>query len=99
MIDQVDTNPNDDYTFSNLSDGTKAYAVRLFGILVSYMKGRPLQLIKFVPDSNGFLAWSILGKDLEPSTRQRSLALLTQLSRVSFAAEKTITEQLPAYET
>ena len=66
---------------------------------MSYLKGRPLQLIRHVPQQNGFVAWALLLREMEPSTRQRGLALLTQLSRVVFNNEKSITEQLPAYES
>ena len=98
LLDQVCDNPADDYGFASMDDQTKPFTTRLYGILVSYLRNRPLQLIRHVPDNNGFQAWSLLMKDMEPATRQRSLALLTQLSRVQFASDKTITEQLPAYD-
>ncbi|CAJ1402459.1 unnamed protein product [Effrenium voratum] len=59
---------------------------------------RPLKLIRYMPHENGYEAWRILIVDIQPSTRQRSLALMTQLSRVSFAPNRSISEQLPAYE-
>lgn len=36
---------------------------------------------------------------MEPTTRQKGLALVTQLSKVEFWSSKTITEQIPAYES
>ena len=49
-------------------------------------------------DENGFEAWQRLLKEMQPATRARSLALLTQLSRVQFAEGRTLSEQLPQYE-
>ena len=99
LLDQVSANPKDDYEMGPMEETTKTMAVRLYGMLVTHMRGRPLQLIRHLRDSNGFKAWNIISKEMEPSTRQRSLALLTQLSRVTFAQDKTITEQIPAYDS
>ena len=40
------------------------------------MRGRALQLVKAVEDSNGFDAWRSLNKGLKPTSRARGLALL-----------------------
>ena len=48
---------------------------------------------------NGYEAWQRLLREMQPVTRARSLALLTQLSRVQFAEGKSISEQLPLYES
>ena len=37
-------------------------------------------------------------KEMQPATRARSLALLSQLSRIQFAEGKTVSEQLPQFE-
>ena len=84
LVDQVSANPKDDYGLGFMEESTKNMAIRLYGMLVTYIRGRPLQLIRHLGDSDGFKAWNILLKEMEPSTRQRSLALLTQLSRVTF---------------
>ena len=80
-------------------DARKAMAVRLYGVLTSYLRGRPLKLVRHMKDENGFEAWQRLLKETQPATRARSLALLTQLSRVQFTKGKTISEQLPQYES
>ena len=67
-------------------------------VLASYLRGRALKLIKHTPEENGYEAWRLLLRDMQPSTRQRALALMTQLSRMTFAPNKSIMEQLPAYE-
>ena len=35
---------------------------------------------------------------MQPATRARSLALLSQLSRIQFEEKKTVSEQLPQFE-
>ena len=55
-------------------------------------------LVKHIKQENGFGAWQLLLKEMQPATRARSLALLTQLSRVQFAEGKSLSEQFPQYE-
>ena len=102
MVDSmkmVGENLNADYNFEDMTDATKSMAVRLYAVLISYLRNRPLKLIRHIKSENGFEAWQRLLKEMQPATRARALALLTQLSRVQFAEGKTISEQLPQYET
>ena len=94
----VEENLNGDFKLGDMTDETKMMAVRLYGVLTSYLRNRPLKLVKFMKDENGFEAWQRLLKEMQPATRARSLALLTQLSRVQFAEGRTLSEQLPQYE-
>ena len=80
-MDLVEENLNGDFRLSDMTDET----VRLYGVLTSYLRNRPLKLVKHMKDENGFEAWQRLLKEMQPATRARSLALLTQLSRVQFA--------------
>ena len=95
----VEDNLGGDFAFDDMTDATKAMAVRLYGVLSSYLRGRPLKLVRHMKDENGFEAWQRLLKEMQPATRARALALLTQLSRVQFAEGKTFSEQLPQYES
>ena len=88
-----------DYTYDDMLDETKGRAVRLFSLLTSYLRQRPLKLIWYVKKENGFEAWQILLKEMQPATRARPLALLSQVSKVQFADGKTISEQLPQFES
>ena len=90
---------NGDFAFEDMTDETKAMAVRLYGVLISYLRGRPLKLAPRMKEENGFEAWQGLLRETQQVSRARALALLTQLSRVQFADWKTISEQLPQYET
>ena len=95
---RVAQNAEEAIDWNELSDARMVKSLRLFGVLASYLRGRALKLIKHTPEENGYEAWRLLLRDMQPSTRQRALALMTQLSRITFAPNKSIMEQLPAYE-
>ena len=46
----------------------------------------------------GLEAWRMTTQDLQPKTRQRSLALIESLNKIQFDGTKTVTEQLPQYD-
>ena len=92
-------NLNGNYELDEMTDETKAQAIRLYSLLISYLRNRPLKLVRHMKQENGFEAWQRLLREMQPVTRARSLALLTQLSRVQFAEGKSISEQLPVYES
>ena len=71
---------------------------KLFSLLSTLLRNRPLQLLRGVADNNGYEAWRVLYRDMQPPTRQRSLALVQSLNRLKFEAGRTITEQLPQFE-
>ena len=62
----------------------------LYSLLTSYLRQRPSKLIRHVKSENGFEAWQTLLKEMQPATRARALALLSQLSRIQFAEGKTV---------
>eukprot|EP00913_Durusdinium_trenchii_P008006 g7509.t1 len=97
-MDMVENNVDADYNFEDTTDETKAKAVRLYSLLTSYLRQRPLKLIRHVKSENGFEAWQTLLKEMQLATRARALALLWQLSRIQFAEGKTVSEQLPQFE-
>ena len=94
MMTQVEGDMEKDYKFEDMTPETQHKANFLFNMRISYIKNRPLSIVKFLPNENGFLAWKTLLQEMQPSTRQRSLALMTQLSRVQFQENKSIGEQL-----
>ena len=56
----------------------KTRCIKLYGLLASLMRGRALQLVKVVEDSNGIDAWRSLNKalNLKPTSTARGLAPL-----------------------
>ena len=65
-------NVDANYNFEDMTDETKAKAVRLYSLLTSYLRQRPLKLIRHVKSENGFEAWQTLLKEMQPATRARA---------------------------
>ena len=61
-----------------------ARSVKLYAILASYLRNRPLKLLKSEPGQDGYKVWQRLFQELEPSSRTRGLAMAQAL--VSFPA-------------
>ena len=59
----------------------KTRAKRLYSYLVSYLKGRPLRIVRAVANNDGFKAWQQLCKEFQPQTRQRTLCLLQAITQ------------------
>ena len=70
----------------------------LYAILASFMRGRPLKILRNVPSSNGYEAWRQLMLEMQPRTRQRQLALMTQLRKMTFDMKKSLNEQLGKFD-
>lgn len=87
-MEAVEKDMNADYALDDMSEEMQGVAIRLYNLLTSYMRQRPSKLVRHVRQENGFAAWQTLLKEMQPATHARSLALLTQLSRVQFAEGK-----------
>ena len=59
-------------------------AVKLYSVLSSYLKNRPLKSLRSVLNNDGFGVWRRLTVELQPTSRSRSLAMAQAL--VSFPA-------------
>ena len=76
-----------------------ARSQRLYGLLCSLLRGRPLMLIKACEKSKGgYEAIRILKNEMEPREKARTLALLRQLASWRFDEKTTMHEQLVRYE-
>ena len=67
--------------FESYTDGQKQRAIRLYAMLASYLRGRPLKMLRSVTDSDGFKVWRQLHDELAPKSRPRTLALAQALTR------------------
>ena len=65
--------------FESYEAETRARALRLYSVLASYLKGRPLKMLKSVTNGDGFRVWRQLTEELQPATRPRALALAQAL--------------------
>ena len=53
--------------------------MKLYSVLSSYLRNRPLKVLRAVDNMNGFEVWRRLTAELEPSSRSRSLAMAQAL--------------------
>ena len=53
--------------------------MKLYSVLSSYLRNRPLKVLRSVSGMNGFEVWRKLTAELEPSSRSRSLAMAQAL--------------------
>ncbi len=49
-------------------------------------------------DQNGYEAWRVLVRDMQPPTRQRGLALIQSLNKIKFEHARSVTKQLLQFE-
>ena len=72
---------------------------KLYGVLCSLLKNRPLMLVRgLAKEKAGLEAIRLLKREMEPKERARSLAIVRQLSSWEFKDDKNLHEQLIAYE-
>ena len=65
--------------FESYETNTKARSIRLYSILATYLKQRPLRILRSVTNGDGFRVWRTLVDELQPSSRPRALALAQAL--------------------
>ena len=81
-----------------LSDAAVHRSQKLFGVLCSYIRGRPLLLVKSQESTkNGLEAIRLLKREMEPRERARALAIVRNLASWTFR-EGNLHEQLVAFE-
>ncbi|CAE7781068.1 unnamed protein product [Symbiodinium sp. CCMP2592] len=91
--------PETEVDHSLLSDLEVERSRKLFSLLCSLVKGRPLLLIKNLEGSkNGLEAVRVLRNAMEPKEKARSLALLRQLAGWTFQPGTGLHEQIVKYE-
>ena len=73
--------------FDSYEAGAKTRAIRLYAILATYLRNRPLRILRSVTDGDGFRVWRALVDELQPSSRPRALMLKLSLSSHLFERE------------
>ncbi|CAE7327609.1 unnamed protein product [Symbiodinium sp. CCMP2592] len=86
-------------THDLLPDDMVGRSQRLYGLLCSLVRGRPLLLIKGCDGTKcGYEAIRVLRNEMEPREKARSLALLRSLASWRFDPQQGLHEQLVKYE-
>ena len=82
-----------------MTDDMVARSQRIFSLLCSLLKGRPLLLVRSCEETKaGYEAVRILRNSMEPREKSRSLALMRQLAAWRFDEKGGMHEQLVRYE-
>lgn len=58
----VEEDLNADYALDDMSEEMQGMAIRLYSLLTSYMRQRPLKLFRHMKQENGFAAWHSQGR-------------------------------------
>ena len=73
-LKEIHEKPSDKFDMDLATEAEKTRCIKFFGFVASLMRGRALQLVKAVEDSNGLDAWRSLNKALKPTSKARGLA-------------------------
>ncbi|CAE7797529.1 RE1 [Symbiodinium sp. CCMP2592] len=85
--------------FADYAADVKERALRLYSVLASYLRGRPLKLLRANKNGDGYAVWRQLCDELQPRSRPRALALAQALSRFPPHKEGTsLLEYILGYE-
>ena len=96
-LGQID--PDSPVDHDLLEDESVQRSQKLYGLLCSLLKGRPLLLIRSLEkEKAGYEALRILKREMEPKERARSLAIIKQLASCQFKEGTGLHKQLVAYE-
>ena len=63
-----------DRKLTEYKEDVQKRAKKLYAHLVSFVKGRPLRIVRSVTDTDGFRAWQALCREFQPKTGRESLA-------------------------
>ena len=72
--------------------------ITLYVLLASFTGGCINQIVRGIEHENGFLAWSGIVREMEPSTGQRRVAMLAKLLRPDLGNEATFEQRWMKWE-
>ncbi|CAE7436535.1 unnamed protein product [Symbiodinium sp. CCMP2592] len=97
-METIEKSPTRPSTVDGMDAAVRKRSIELYAILLSFVRQRPAKLVRGVPSNNGFEAWRVLVGEMQPATRQRQLALMSQLAGIRFDANRSLAEQIVKYE-
>ena len=80
-LDLVENDLKKEMKLEDYEEKTRTRARRLYSYLVSYVKERPLRIVRAVTTSDGYKAWQHLCREFQPKTRQRTLCMLQAITQ------------------
>ena len=97
-LEHVEKDLEQDLKLSDYKEEVQKRAKKLYAYLVSFVKGRPLRIIRSVTDTDGFRAWQGLCREFQPKTRQRELGIIQALVAFPQFEKGKILEGIMKYE-
>ena len=94
MIDEVEGALGTECLLGNMSPEAQNQAKKLYALLTTLLRERPLQLLRSAEQGNGFEAWRLLTTTLAPASKSRSLALLGAITQFPAMSTTNVLEQL-----
>ena len=68
-LEHVEKDLEQDLKLNDYKEEVQKRAKKLYAYLVSFVKGRPLRIVRSVTDTDGFRAWQGLCREFQPKTR------------------------------
>ncbi|CAE7352802.1 unnamed protein product, partial [Symbiodinium sp. CCMP2456] len=94
MLDEVESDLSKAALLINQSPDAQNQAKKLYALLTTLLRERPLQLLRSAEQGNGFEGWRILTATLAPASKSRSLALLGAITQFPAMSNANVLEQL-----
>ena len=98
LLDEVERDPETEMSHLMMADAVVPQSRALYALLASLMKGRPLDIVRSVTESNGFEAYRLLYKTLSPTSKARALALLGAIASYPPFTSGSLLEQILRFE-
>ena len=97
-LDLVEQNLTQEQVMADYPTDLVPRAKRLYHYLVSYVKARPLRIVRAVDNGDGFKAWQHLCREFQPNTRQRTLCMIQAITQFPAFEKGKVLEGLLSLE-
>ena len=97
-LEHVEKDLEQDLKLNDYKEEVQKRAKKLYAYLVSFVKGRPLRIVRSVTDTDGYRAWQGLCREFQPKTRQRELGIIQALVAFPQFEKGKILEGIMKYE-
>ena len=97
-LDLVEQNLTQEQVMADYPTDMVPRAKRLYHYLVSYVKARPLRIVRAVDSGDGFKAWQHLCREFQPNTRQRTLCMIQAITQFPAFEKGKVLEGLLSLE-
>ena len=97
-MEVIERNTGTRLNAADMTPRTASLGKKLYAVLTSYTKGRPLRTISKVPGQNGFEAYRLLVHENMPKSRVRNFHLLRNIINFKADSGRSLNENVLAFE-